>query len=109
MLIGPAQFVTARALSDGTGCEAAGHEQMLSQRLASAIMSGLHTTAVQYAMMQRSFWDAELRQVMRARAAAGTCHDDSRLEFLLRTVERFSLTLVHFYTFVCQAMCEVSV
>lgn len=24
--------------------------------------------------VSRSFWDAELRQVLRARAAAGTCH-----------------------------------
>lgn len=56
----------------------------------SSVCDSLHTTAVQYAMMQRSFWDAELRQVLRARAAAGTCHDDSRLEFLLRNRDRMS-------------------
>ena len=33
----------------------------------------------------RSFWDAELRQVLRARDARGASHDDSRIEFLLRT------------------------
>eukprot|EP00434_Breviolum_minutum_P004577 symbB.v1.2.004034.t1/scaffold228.1/size260974/3 len=58
--------------------------------LSSSVCESLHTTAVQYAMMQRSFWDAELRQVLRARAAAGTCHDDSRLEFLLRNRDRMS-------------------
>lgn len=62
----------------------------------SSVCDSLQTaTAVQYAMMQRSFWDAELRQVLRARAATTTCHDDSRLEFLLRNRDRAEVDWDH--------------
>ncbi|CAE7677334.1 car [Symbiodinium sp. CCMP2456] len=51
----------------------------------------LHPTAVSYAILERSFWDAELRHALRARlrgGLGGRCHDDSRVEFLLRNRDR---------------------
>ncbi|CAE7410887.1 car [Symbiodinium sp. CCMP2592] len=60
-------------------------------RCNSVRMQGLHPTAVSYAILERSFWDAELRHALHARlrgGLGGRCHDDSRVEFLLRNRDR---------------------